>query len=77
VQRLRKFRLELHPDKTRLVEFGCYAAVNRQRRGQGNPRPSRSLALRISAARRDSARCQSQPTCDRKRKSAGMFIGTP
>ena len=28
VQRLRKFRLELHPDKTRLVEFGCYAAVN-------------------------------------------------
>jgi RNA-directed DNA polymerase len=37
VQRLRKFRLELHPDKTRLVEFGCYAAVNRQRRGQGKP----------------------------------------
>jgi RNA-directed DNA polymerase len=33
VQRLRKFRLELHPDKTRLAEFGCYAAVNRQRRG--------------------------------------------
>jgi RNA-directed DNA polymerase len=37
VQRLRKFRLELHPDKTRLVEFGCYAAVNHQRRGQGKP----------------------------------------
>jgi group II intron reverse transcriptase/maturase len=37
VQRLRKFRLELHPDKTRLVEFGCYAAVNRLRRGQGRP----------------------------------------
>jgi RNA-directed DNA polymerase len=37
VQRLRKFRLELHPDKTRLVEFGCYAAVNRQRRGHGKP----------------------------------------
>jgi RNA-directed DNA polymerase len=36
-QRLRKFRLELHPDKTRLVEFGCYAAVNRRRRGQGKP----------------------------------------
>ena len=27
--------------------------------------------------RRDSARCQSQPTCDRNRKSAGMFMGTP
>jgi len=36
-QRLRKFRLELHPDKTQLVEFGCYAAVNRRRRGQGKP----------------------------------------
>jgi RNA-directed DNA polymerase len=36
-QRLRKFRLELHPEKTRLVEFGSYAAVNRQRRGQGKP----------------------------------------
>jgi RNA-directed DNA polymerase len=37
VQRSHKFRLELHPDKTRLVEFGCYAAVNRQRRGHGKP----------------------------------------
>ncbi len=37
VQRLRKFRLELHPDKTRLLEFGCYAAANRQRRGHGKP----------------------------------------
>jgi RNA-directed DNA polymerase len=37
VQRLRKFRLELHPDKTRLMEFGCYAAANRQRRGHGKP----------------------------------------
>jgi group II intron reverse transcriptase/maturase len=36
-QRLRKFRLELHPDKTRLVEFGRFAADNRQRRGQGKP----------------------------------------
>jgi hypothetical protein len=36
-QRLRKFRLELHPDKTRLVEFGRFAADNRQRRGAGKP----------------------------------------
>jgi len=36
-QRLRKFRLELQPDKTRLVEFGRFAADNRQRRGQGKP----------------------------------------
>jgi RNA-directed DNA polymerase len=36
-ERLRKFRLELHPDKTRLLEFGPYAAENRGRRGEGKP----------------------------------------
>jgi len=35
--RMRKFGLELHPDKTRLVEFGRYAAKDRQRRGEGKP----------------------------------------
>ncbi len=35
--RLRKFGLELHPEKTRLVEFGRYAARDRQQRGQGKP----------------------------------------
>lgn len=35
--RLSKFALELHPDKTRLIEFGRYAADNRRRRGQGKP----------------------------------------
>jgi group II intron reverse transcriptase/maturase len=36
-ERLRKFGLELHPDKTRLVEFGRYAEQNRERRGDGKP----------------------------------------
>ena len=27
----------LHPDKTRLIEFGCFAAVDRKRRGLGKP----------------------------------------
>ena len=36
-ERLRKFRLELHPTKTRLLEFGPLAAENRRRRGQGKP----------------------------------------
>ena len=35
--RMGKFRLELHPEKTRLVEFGPFAAERRQRRGQGRP----------------------------------------
>ncbi len=36
-ERLQKFSLSLHPDKTRLVEFGRCAAANRKRRGLGKP----------------------------------------
>jgi group II intron reverse transcriptase/maturase len=36
-ERLLKFGLELHPDKTRLIEFGRYAAERRKRRGAGKP----------------------------------------
>ena len=36
-QRLESFALSLHPDKTRLIEFGCFAAANRERRGLGKP----------------------------------------
>ena len=36
-ERLQEFALSLHPEKTRLIEFGRDAAVNRKRRGQGKP----------------------------------------
>lgn len=36
-ERLLKFGLELHPDKTRLIEFGRFAALNRKQRGEGKP----------------------------------------
>jgi RNA-directed DNA polymerase len=36
-ERLAKFGLELHPDKTRLIEFGRYAARDRKQRGEGKP----------------------------------------
>lgn len=36
-ERFAKFGLELADDKTRLVEFGRYAASNRRRRGLGRP----------------------------------------
>jgi len=36
-ERFRKFHLELHADKTRLIEFGRYAAERRGRRGDGKP----------------------------------------
>lgn len=36
-KRLEKFGLELHPEKTRLIEFGRYAAERRKKRGEGKP----------------------------------------
>ena len=36
-ERLGRFELELHPDKTRLIEFGRFATENRRQRGLGKP----------------------------------------
>jgi group II intron reverse transcriptase/maturase len=36
-ERLGEFALSLHPDKTRLIEFGRFAAANRKQRGLGKP----------------------------------------
>jgi group II intron reverse transcriptase/maturase len=36
-ERVREFGLELHPEKTRLIEFGRYAAERRAKRGEGKP----------------------------------------
>ena len=36
-ERLKKFNLELHDEKTRLLEFGRYAAGDRTRRGEKKP----------------------------------------
>src|SRR5262249_4663565 len=36
-ERLQEFALSLHPEKTRLIEFGRLAMENRKRRGLGKP----------------------------------------
>ena len=36
-ERLAKFGLELHPGKTRLIEFGRWAIAERRKRGAGKP----------------------------------------
>ena len=36
-ERLSQFALDLHPDKTRLIEFGRFALVNRRARGERRP----------------------------------------
>jgi RNA-directed DNA polymerase len=43
--RLRKFGLELHPDKTRRIEFGRYAEQNRKQRAEGKPETFDFLGL--------------------------------
>jgi hypothetical protein len=45
LERLAKFGLELHPDKTRLIEFGRFAARNRRQRGEGKPETFTFLGL--------------------------------
>ena len=37
-ERFGSFELELHPDKTRLIEFGQFALRDRRQRGQGRPK---------------------------------------
>jgi group II intron reverse transcriptase/maturase len=44
-ERFLKFRLELHPEKTRLLEFGRYAAERREKRGEGRPEVFNFLGL--------------------------------
>jgi group II intron reverse transcriptase/maturase len=44
-ERFAKFKLELHPDKTRLFEFGRYAWSGRKRRGEGRPETFDFLGL--------------------------------
>jgi RNA-directed DNA polymerase len=50
-ERLGRFGLRLHPDKTRLLEFGRYAAQNRQERGQGKPETFQFLGFVHSCGR--------------------------
>lgn len=66
-ERLERFGLKLHPEKTRLIEFGRYARDNRRRKGQGKPdtfdflgfthccgrtRKGKFIVLRLSSSKR-------------------------
>jgi RNA-directed DNA polymerase len=44
-ERLAEYSLSLHPDKTRLIEFGRFAAVRRARRGLGKPETFKFLGF--------------------------------
>ena len=44
-ERFAKFGLELHPGKTRLIEFGRYAVPRRRARGEGKPETFKFLGF--------------------------------
>ena len=44
-ERLAAFALTRHPDKTRLIEFGRFAAANRERRGLSKPETFKFLGF--------------------------------
>ena len=50
-ERLREFALSLHPDKTRLIAFGRFAAVRRERCGLGKPETFDFLGFTIICGR--------------------------
>jgi len=52
--RLEQFGLELHPGKTRLIEFGRFAASNRTKRGEGKPETFEFLGFTHICERRRS-----------------------
>jgi RNA-directed DNA polymerase len=55
-ERFARFGLELHPDKTRLIEFGRRAAIDRRRRGLGKPETFDYLGFTHICARARSGR---------------------
>jgi group II intron reverse transcriptase/maturase len=59
-ERLREFALSLHPEKTRLIEFGRFAAERRQRRGLGKPETFNFLGFTFICGKTRSGKFQIQ-----------------
>jgi len=53
-ERLQRFALQLHPEKTRLLEFGRFAETNRAQRGEGKPETFAFLGFTHICGRRRS-----------------------
>jgi RNA-directed DNA polymerase len=49
--RLEGFALSLHPEKTRLIEFGRHAAADREQRGLGKPETFNFLGFTFICSR--------------------------
>jgi RNA-directed DNA polymerase len=71
-ERLRKFSLELHPEKTRLIEFGKYAQANREKRGEKKPETFNFLGFTHISAKARGGEFQLKRRTIAKRMSAKL-----
>jgi RNA-directed DNA polymerase len=71
-ERLAKFALELHPDKTRLIEFGRFAAETRARRGLRKPETFEFLGLTHICGRDRRGRVKLKRVTSKKRMRAKL-----
>ena len=78
-ERLEQFALSVHPEKTRLIEFGRFAAANRAKRGLGKPETFNFLGFTHISGRARSGKFMLRragetgfgPPCGQSRMSCG------
>ena len=71
-KRLDEFALSLHPEKTRLIEFGRFAAERRKRRGLGKPETFNFLGFTFVCGKTRSGKFQLQRRTRRDRMRAKL-----
>jgi group II intron reverse transcriptase/maturase len=71
-ERLQKFALTLHPEKTRLIEFGRFAAERRQRRGLGKPETFNFLGFTFICSKTRAGKFQIKRKTRRDRMQAKL-----
>lgn len=71
-ERLAKFALELHPAKTRVIQFGRFARENRERRGLSKPETFDFLGFTHIAGKDRAGRFQLQRRTSRKKRRAKL-----
>src|ERR1700716_3197875 len=71
-ERLGKYALSLHPEKTRLIEFGRFAAERRKRRGLGKPETFNFLGFTFICGRTRAGKFQIKRKTRRDRMHAKL-----
>ena len=76
-ERLAQFGLELHPEKTRLIEFGRFAAENRARRGDRKPETFDFLGFTHICAKTRNGRFKLKRITSKKKMRAKLRWSRP